>query len=33
VLIVGLLMGGSLWIMANLNRNMTPMETTMKMQR
>ncbi len=33
VLIVVLLIGGSLWIMANLNRNMMPMETIMQMQR
>jgi cytochrome o ubiquinol oxidase operon protein cyoD len=33
VLIVILVMGGSLWIMANLNRNMMPMEQLMQMQR
>jgi cytochrome o ubiquinol oxidase operon protein cyoD len=33
VLIVILLMGGSLWIMANLNHNMMPMDQIMRMQR
>lgn len=33
VLIVVLLIGGSLWIMANLNHNMMPMEAVMDMQR
>jgi cytochrome o ubiquinol oxidase operon protein cyoD len=33
VLIVALLIGGSLWIMANLNHNMMPMDTMMRMQR
>jgi cytochrome o ubiquinol oxidase operon protein cyoD len=33
VLIVLLLMGGSLWIMANLNHNMMPMDQIMQMQR
>ena len=33
VLIVVLLMGGSLWIMANLNHNMIPMDQMMLMQR
>ena len=33
VLIVILLMGGSLWIMANLNHNMMPMDQLMRMQR
>jgi cytochrome o ubiquinol oxidase subunit IV len=33
VLIVVLLMGGSLWIMANLNHNMMPMDQLMRMQR
>jgi cytochrome o ubiquinol oxidase subunit IV len=33
VLIVVLVIGGSLWIMANLNQNMMPMEQIMKMQR
>jgi cytochrome o ubiquinol oxidase operon protein cyoD len=33
VLIVILLMGGSLWIMANLNHNMMPMSQMMQMQR
>jgi cytochrome o ubiquinol oxidase operon protein cyoD len=33
VLIVILLMGGSLWIMANLNHNMMPMDQLMQMQR
>ncbi len=33
VLIVGLLVFGSLWIMANLNHNMTPMDQVMRMQR
>jgi cytochrome o ubiquinol oxidase operon protein cyoD len=33
VLIVLLLLGGSLWIMANLNRNMMPMDQIMQMQR
>ena len=32
-LIVVLLMGGSLWIMANLNHNMMPMDQIMQMQR
>jgi cytochrome o ubiquinol oxidase subunit IV len=33
VLIVLLLMAGSLWIMANLNHNMMPMDHIMQMQR
>ena len=33
VLIVLLVMGGSLWIMANLNHNMMPMDLLMQMQR
>ena len=33
VLIVVLVMGGSLWIMANLNHNMMPMDQFMQMQR
>ena len=33
VLIVVLVMGGSLWIMANLNQNMMPMDHIMQMQR
>jgi cytochrome o ubiquinol oxidase subunit IV len=33
VLIVLVLMTGSLWIMANLNHNMTPMDQIMQMQR
>ncbi len=33
VLIVMLVMGGSLWIMANLNHNMMPMDQMMQMQR
>jgi cytochrome o ubiquinol oxidase operon protein cyoD len=33
VLIVVLLLVGSLWIMANLNHNMMPMDQIMKMQR
>ena len=33
VLIVILLLGGSLWIMANLNHNMMPMDQIMQMQR
>ncbi len=33
VLIVLLLIGGSLWIMANLNHNMMPMDQIMQMQR
>jgi len=33
VLIVGLVMGGSLWIMANLNHNMMPIDQIMQMQR
>ena len=33
VLIVLLLLGGSLWIMANLNHNMMPMDQMMRMQR
>jgi cytochrome o ubiquinol oxidase subunit IV len=33
VLIFILLMGGSLWIMANLNHNMMPMDQMMQMQR
>jgi cytochrome o ubiquinol oxidase operon protein cyoD len=28
-----LVMGGSLWIMANLNHNMMPMDQIMQMQR
>jgi cytochrome o ubiquinol oxidase operon protein cyoD len=33
VLIVFLVIGGSLWIMANLNHNMIPMDQLMQMQR
>jgi cytochrome o ubiquinol oxidase subunit IV len=33
VLIVVLVVGGSLWIMANLNQNMMPMDQLMQMQR
>jgi cytochrome o ubiquinol oxidase operon protein cyoD len=33
VLIVFLVIGGSLWIMANLNHNMTPMDQIMPMPR
>ena len=33
ILIVILVMGGSLWIMANLNHNMMPMDQLMQMQR
>ena len=33
VLIVILMIGGSLWIMANLNHNMMPMDQLMQMQR
>jgi cytochrome o ubiquinol oxidase operon protein cyoD len=33
VLIVILVMGGSLWIIANLNHNMMPMDQIMQMQR
>ena len=33
ILIVVLVIGGSLWIMANLNHNMTPMDQIMQMQR
>jgi cytochrome o ubiquinol oxidase subunit IV len=33
VLIVILLMGGSIWIMDNLNHNMMPMDQLMQMQR
>jgi cytochrome o ubiquinol oxidase operon protein cyoD len=33
VLIVGLLVFGSLWIMTNLNHNMVPMSKLMQMQR
>jgi cytochrome o ubiquinol oxidase operon protein cyoD len=33
VLIVFLLIGGSLWIMHNLNHNMLPMNQIMEMQR
>ncbi|WP_407146870.1 cytochrome o ubiquinol oxidase subunit IV [Bradyrhizobium sp. ORS 86] len=33
VLIVFLVIGGSLWIMANLNHNMMPMDQIMRMQR
>ena len=33
VLIVILVIGGSLWIMANLNHNMMPMDLLMQMQR
>ena len=33
VLIVGLVLGGSLWIMAHLNANMMPMSEVMQMQR
>jgi cytochrome o ubiquinol oxidase operon protein cyoD len=33
LLIVFLVVGGSLWIMSNLNQNMPPMEQIMQMQR
>lgn len=33
MLIVFLVIGGSLWIMANLNQNMMPMDQIMQMQR
>ena len=33
LLIVFLVIGGSLWIMANLNQNMAPMDQLMQMQR
>jgi len=33
VLIVALLIGGSLWIMDNLNQRMMPMHEIMQMQR
>jgi cytochrome o ubiquinol oxidase subunit IV len=33
LLIVFLVVGGSLWIMANLNQNMLPMDQIMQMQR
>jgi cytochrome o ubiquinol oxidase operon protein cyoD len=33
ILIVILVMGGSLWIMTNLNHNMMPMDQLMQMQR
>jgi len=33
VLIVVLVVGGSLWIMANLNQNMLPMDQMMQLQR
>jgi cytochrome o ubiquinol oxidase subunit IV len=33
ILIVALIVGGSLWIMVNLNRNMMPMDQMMHMQR
>ena len=33
ILIVMLLIGGSLWIMSNLNHNMMPMDQIMQMQR
>jgi cytochrome o ubiquinol oxidase subunit IV len=33
LLIVFLVVGGSLWIMANLNQNMPPMDQIMRMQR
>ena len=33
VLIVLLIIGGSLWIMANMNHNMMPMDQIMQMQR
>ncbi len=33
VMIVVLVIGGSLWIMANLNHNMMPMDQIMQMQR
>ena len=33
VLIVLLVIGGSLWIMANMNHNMMPMDAAMQMQR
>lgn len=33
ILVVALLVAGSLWIMANLNHNMLPMDRLMQMQR
>jgi cytochrome o ubiquinol oxidase operon protein cyoD len=33
ILIVVLVIGGSIWIMANLNHNMMPMDQLMRMQR
>jgi cytochrome o ubiquinol oxidase subunit IV len=33
IMIVVLVIGGTLWIMANLNHNMLPMDQIMKMQR
>jgi cytochrome o ubiquinol oxidase operon protein cyoD len=33
LLIVGLVVAGTLWIMANLNHNMMPMDQLMRMQR
>jgi cytochrome o ubiquinol oxidase subunit IV len=33
VLIVLLLLGGTLWVMAHMNNNMTPMDQMMQMQR
>jgi cytochrome o ubiquinol oxidase operon protein cyoD len=33
VLVVGVVIGGSLWIMGNLNANMLPMDQLMRMQR
>jgi cytochrome o ubiquinol oxidase operon protein cyoD len=33
LMIVFLVIGGSLWIMANLNHNMMPMDQIMQMQR
>ncbi|WP_424140886.1 cytochrome o ubiquinol oxidase subunit IV, partial [Roseomonas chloroacetimidivorans] len=32
ILVVALIVGGSLWIMANLSRNMPPMDQIMQMQ-
>jgi cytochrome o ubiquinol oxidase subunit IV len=33
ILIVFLVIGGSIWIMANLNHNMMPVDQLMRMQR
>ncbi|WP_424140717.1 cytochrome o ubiquinol oxidase subunit IV, partial [Roseomonas chloroacetimidivorans] len=32
ILVVALIVGGSIWIMANLNQNMPPMDQIMQMQ-